>query len=464
MNLHQYIVETTLNKADMNKFEVIWNTLWKECQPFLKEMKKIGGSRVPLIYRGTHNPIGDFKNIKPRKDREPKDMPQELHDELVSLFHQKFKWGTRSEGVFVSGSRGQAGNYGPTYLFFPVGKYKFIWSPKIEDLYSYFDGSGYLNDEFDGYNAGEEWEHEYGEGNRGTWYYDGNDTGESYYENAYQEVHKHILDDPEDFDESLLGWQPDMTLEDYEDEQRDIWENSRKEVIKDAVDSYTDKNLKNAILSRYEITFKCKSYYLVNVKYEYILKEYIKNNGQMPLPLKWEDYKFLPQYLQLISDMRLDEGKTYDFVKSLGRKLGLKIERSDSIFKYIKDFGKGMDDIIRLSSLYLITDITDFKSRKIIAKDIKKVIKNTNRKKLVAFMLMLDKDTLGITTHFRHLLHSVFGVEVSSYDNWLEDIEYMKKELKNIKVVLKRMGNTEKELAALKQFNNIILNMENIGS
>ena len=461
MNLHQYIVEATLSQPDRNKFEVIWKSLWKECQPFLKEIKKMGGQKHHFIWRGTDNTIGDFKRVKPRKNRYPKDTPQELHEKIDSAFYQKFKWYPRSEGVFTSGSKGQAKAYGTRYLFFPVGKYKFIWSNDIDDLYSRFENEGHAH-EFDEGDANYDWEWKYGEGKEGTWYYDDNDTDEHDYGAAEDEVKENILDDPDDFDDSLMGWQPDIQFEEYIDEIRRDYEDRQEDIISGSLSTYTDKDLKKAISYGHEITFKCKSYYLVDEKYIHILEDYIKNKGQMKLPFKWEDYKFLPQYLQLMSHMRLDEGKMFDLIQSLGVKLGLKVKKSDSIFKYLKDFGKEVDDIIRLSSLYLITDITDSKSRKDIAKDIKNILKRTDKKEMAAFMLMLDKDTIGITSHFRHLMHSLFGIEVSVYHKWLDDIEYMKKELRQIRIVLKRMGGTEKELSALKQFENIILNMEKI--
>jgi hypothetical protein len=70
--------------------------------------------------------------------RDPVDTNRYIHNELNKYFDEKFGVEYRSEAFFVTGSEKIAENYGHAFLVFPIGNFKFIWSPKIEDAYSYF--------------------------------------------------------------------------------------------------------------------------------------------------------------------------------------------------------------------------------------------------------------------------------------------------------------------------------------
>lgn len=100
----------------------------KNCKKFLNEIK---GN---YIFRGIGN-YQDYAIKTPRKDRLPRDLNQKLHDFYDEAFKRAFGWKVRSEGVFTTGSRTHM--YGGIHLFFPIGNYKYLWSPKIYDLYGY---------------------------------------------------------------------------------------------------------------------------------------------------------------------------------------------------------------------------------------------------------------------------------------------------------------------------------------
>jgi hypothetical protein len=103
------------------------------CKPFLKEIKPIG---APL-QRGIKSTIIDtYIRRKSRKNRKPKDMELKWHKELDELFLEKFGWRARSGGVFTQVS---PKFYSNPYLFFPAGNYKYVWSPKIQDLFREVD-------------------------------------------------------------------------------------------------------------------------------------------------------------------------------------------------------------------------------------------------------------------------------------------------------------------------------------
>src|SRR5574343_260209 len=155
------------------------------------------GSRNKVSYDG-------YLSIVPRSDRRPSDTNIIIHNELDSKFRKIFGLKARSEGVFVTGSVDQAGEYGIyTYAFFPIGKYKFIWSTDIKDATVYTDNIIFL-------------------------------------------YRKKIHD---------INYNPDPNDTDF----LSYFHN------KYPFDTYSDKNLAKALDSQNEVMFKCDKYYLVDI-------------------------------------------------------------------------------------------------------------------------------------------------------------------------------------------------------
>ncbi len=122
-----------INEVSRVPEDTVLELIRKNCKPFLKES---GGQ---FLFRGTKKrvPRGMAK-ITTRPDRRPLDTPKELHDYMDKHFKKKFGWKGRSEGVFCLGDEHEASVYGYTYAMFPIGQFKFIWSPSIMDLTSDF--------------------------------------------------------------------------------------------------------------------------------------------------------------------------------------------------------------------------------------------------------------------------------------------------------------------------------------
>lgn len=132
MRLIQYLNESKVIVKDFealrkNEKQVV-KLIEGNCKPFLKEFSN------PL-YRGVKTGKEMFIKKDRRKDRKPKDMPPVLHELLDEVFHDIFGWYVRSEGVFVSNEKKFASSYGFPYFFFPIGKYRYVYSPEVRDLY-----------------------------------------------------------------------------------------------------------------------------------------------------------------------------------------------------------------------------------------------------------------------------------------------------------------------------------------
>lgn len=255
MRLQKYINE------EQSKYEDIIDILKKDCALFLKELKQT--RKKQFLYRGYKYASGIITKKKSRQDREPKDMDDTTSEYLNGLFKKKFGWYARSAGVFATSKTDDAEEYGKPFFFFPIGKYKYIWSPKIGDLYTKID-----NYKLSLENVEEMFSEEYytllhDDDLDGIWEYDGIDLqidGDKY--EAMQEVlyNKEMFGIEGNIDNNLLEFIPDLTLEDFIDKKVE----EIKYDIENLVSTYTNKNLKQAIQIENEITFNCKEYYLVD--------------------------------------------------------------------------------------------------------------------------------------------------------------------------------------------------------
>ena len=177
--------------------------------------------------------------------------------------------------------------------------------------------------------------------------------------------------------------------------------------------------------------------------------------------MKFKNYLTTDEYINnfidiyCLSNNELNEmsTETFNIIKKVGDKLGVRVKKSESIFTYLKRAGNNFNDLFRLASLYLLTDVIDSKSRANIVKDAKDVINKLDRKELIAFLLQIDKASFGLTAHIRHVFQSIFGLEIATYNKWLEDKEYIEKELRHIKFVMNKMGlDNTKEMELLLKF------------
>jgi hypothetical protein len=228
MRLQTYLNET----IDPYIVNSIWKKLTKDCMPFLKELKKSNSPRDKFFYRGFHggNLYSEIDKKKVRNNREPSDTPLAIHNYLNKEFKKKFGWNVRGEGSFATSDKERAGGYGTPFLFFPVGKYKYVWSEEVSDLYAYLGGH-HLKYTVDALNG------------------------------VVYDIENDYYNEPTDTEESK------MTLLDYTKfrikETIDEFEKS----VNRAMSTYKSNNMRDAMISQSEVVFKCKEYYAVKTVY-----------------------------------------------------------------------------------------------------------------------------------------------------------------------------------------------------
>ncbi len=291
MKFTEYIEETS--KYHLKLYGVV-QALNKDCKPIINELRKSGSQ---LLWRGTSKSrTKSIIQVTPRQDRFPKDMPGFLHDALDDEFEKKFGWRPRSTGVFVTSQQREARSYGDSYVFFPVGMYKYLYNQNVVDLFGevdndfagYDDINDYLTDKRDDWES--EWDFDYGEGAQGSFHYEGGDTGEVDLDSAIDVAAELEGGEDADINSSDLEWVPDVDLDDFLAEKQSEAENYFDTYLNDIVKGYRNDNLGLAIKRKVEIMFDCKSFYIVNQVFAEDVDKYV---------LKGESMDFDPKQKQL---------------------------------------------------------------------------------------------------------------------------------------------------------------------
>ena len=117
----------------------IWQFL-KESKPYFDLIRK-NNVQNKFLWRGISNTRlkNGFGKLKTRKNREPLDTCIKLHNILNDSFKKYTGIKARSETVFCIPNKKVTKVYGKPFIMIPIGKFDYIWSPKINDLYYYIE-------------------------------------------------------------------------------------------------------------------------------------------------------------------------------------------------------------------------------------------------------------------------------------------------------------------------------------
>jgi len=209
MKLKRYLTESK------TKQEII-ETLEKDCKPFISKM---GKSRILLRGSRRANPDGIIK-LSPRSDRKPLSTNPGIQKIIDEVFQSEFGWKPRSTGLFCTTVFNTALFYGQTNSIWPIGPFKFLWSQKISDFFSWISDVS-----------------------------------------------------PTEYSQLIKGSITNLTPGEASDPEviKKV-----KEILKKAVDQYTDKNLSKALNSNSEIMIGCKNYYMVSEEFKADLQKHFK--------------------------------------------------------------------------------------------------------------------------------------------------------------------------------------------
>lgn len=109
------------------------------CLPYLSQIKNLDGNRLRRGMKFNE----DFKKINSVVDgRNEFKTDSEWENYADQWFLKKFGFNARSQSAYCAGGKAMASRYGLPYSVFPIGNFKFVWSPKIEDLYYPYKRAG----------------------------------------------------------------------------------------------------------------------------------------------------------------------------------------------------------------------------------------------------------------------------------------------------------------------------------
>jgi hypothetical protein len=127
-------VQKSFSDLELN---LLLEAIHKECKPWVKEIGDFSITTVPNpVFRGVKENLRVFRMMKGTRssDRVPKLTQQEVFEIFDKAFADRFGWWVRSKGVFT-GNEYVAGSYGNSYVFMPMGKYRYVWSAKYQKVW-----------------------------------------------------------------------------------------------------------------------------------------------------------------------------------------------------------------------------------------------------------------------------------------------------------------------------------------
>ena len=219
MRLLKHLTERTMKEEGIEDF---WKWVQKKCKPFLKEWMPLQktGEMFPL-YRGMNEQDVGEKWV--RQDRKPEMSGRKFHIDMDNMMKQVHGINGRTKAMFCTGDVDAVTPYGNAFMVFPVGKYKYLWSGRIRDLY--IDASKY-----------------------------------GYHQNMMDWIVSTARKMKIDIYDSKTGSQAQKEL-------RKMGEAQNTQALRDMMKHYYTKDLRKAIRSENEIMVQCESYLYLSFKY-----------------------------------------------------------------------------------------------------------------------------------------------------------------------------------------------------
>lgn len=189
-----------------------------------------------------------------------------------------------------------------------------------------------------------------------------------------------------------------------------------------------------------------------------VRRQNVKKKKRKHLPDEYLNDNIFEDFSSIIfchlNEMSVPE-PVYNDIKKVGEKIGFKVKRSDTMFDYLARAEEGLVRIFDLCCLYILANNPTQKEE--LKEDLKKAIMGVNKRKIIAFFVQLDKFTFGLVALVRRVIQNIFGIEITSYNTYEQDIEYILSHMQKIKEVLWTMSPTEEEKDAYEHLWDVII-------
>ena len=132
--------------------EMAADQIMLHCKPFLEQINYKAAELI--MYRGSKSKDRQYMKVDPgsglrtiighNPNRTTVDTPPALHEALNKIYIELFGLPFRN-GTFATGSYVQSTGYGnQTFVVLPIGEFKFLWSPLVEDAFIGYDMMDYI--------------------------------------------------------------------------------------------------------------------------------------------------------------------------------------------------------------------------------------------------------------------------------------------------------------------------------
>jgi len=167
------------------------------------------------------------------------------------------------------------------------------------------------------------------------------------------------------------------------------------------------------------------------------------------------DYNIL-SYIYITDELNEISDELLLKLQTLGKKVGIKVRKSKTFQYQLSRAGKGVLHLTKLLIDYSIhADLLDPQPRQQLEKDIKDAFSKVKKEDVVSFFVNIDKTFLGITAIPRHVLQNVLGITITAFDNYVDGVDYIEKNMGKIISTLHDMGDTESEGLAKRIYTNV---------
>lgn len=138
----QFLVEDVSDEA-REQLMIKWaHQIVTDCRPALNTFLDLGEYKLyrGMTERNTVYKDEDLQPVEMLTQRRPRDTGEMVHQAMDQWFYENFGIKYRSQAISCTSDYYDAVEYGTPHLIFPIGKFRYIWSPDANDVGVKVDG------------------------------------------------------------------------------------------------------------------------------------------------------------------------------------------------------------------------------------------------------------------------------------------------------------------------------------
>jgi len=166
----------------------------------------------------------------------------------------------------------------------------------------------------------------------------------------------------------------------------------------------------------------------------------------------------MSSFKEFIDESLIPDTVFNDLVKA-GSKVGFRIKRSDTFFDFLKNTEKILQDVVVDIVKYIASNDSGEKEK--LKRKITTDLNHMDKRKIIAFLINLEKISFGYVGIVKNLVLGFIGVEITTYNRLRDNRSYILEQLLKIREVLEKSPDNKDEIEAWEVFFNIIKGASN---